>query len=489
MLVAGVGSTEAQRKSSGREPTPGSMIRESDIDYQLWEGFVLVQKANKGEAAAQHELGVRYLQGRGFEADTVKAALWMQRAAEKDFDFAHYNLGIFSMNGWGVPWNPFAAYRHFQNASRKNLPDADFVLGLLLTENLVVPRDWDQAYALVRKSADAGFEPAKKALVEFERRGIPRKGSPDPSSPADSLHQDRPVFLDFNIDTSAKLDDRTLVSELMREGNEELKKALGVAARAGSESLRDTGAAGLIMKAADAGSPEALTLIGRFYEKGIIYRKDPVKAAVFYVRAVRLESPRAMELLWNLIQDKGFAEELDRRSRHNDPEAQFVSAGLVAARMDLRLSGEQALQLLNSSASRNNADAIIELGLCHQSGRWVKQDRMRTAELWVRAAGLGSIEAEIRLAVLQTIGAERIGKEVFDFLQKKSDEGAILAQVAMAYCHQHGLGVARSKAEAARLYRNAAQRGSQSAYFALRQMHDEIRPDDEVFRMEEINDQ
>ncbi|MBI2620430.1 MAG: sel1 repeat family protein [Ignavibacteriales bacterium] len=485
MIAANV--LEAQRKVPGREPTPGSMIRESDVDYQLWEGFVLVQKANKGEPAAQHELGIRYLQGRGFETDTVKAAFWMQRAADNDFDFAHYNLGIFSMNGWGVPWNPFAAYRHFQNASRKGLPDADFVLGLLLTENLVLPQDWNKAYEYVKKSADAGFDPARKALVEFERRGIPHRGDSHDrkTTNADSLSHRRPVFLNFNIDTATAVNDTTLLNELVREGSAELKKALGVAVKTGMETLRDTGAVALIRRAAEAGSPEALTLMGRLYEKGVVFDRDRIAAAMHFVRAVRLESQRATELLWNLIQEKGFPEELERQARQDDARAQFVWAGLVASRMDLRLSGEQALKLLQTAASRNHADALIELGLCHQSGRWVQADRVQTVVLWRKASLLGSQEAEVRLAVLRTIGAGEIDNRDIAFLRSKADEGSILAQVALGYCYQRGLGLARSKAEAARLYRNAAQRGSQSAYFALRQMHDEIRPEGKEFAMED----
>jgi TPR repeat protein len=66
----------------------------STLDYQLLEAFVLMQKANAGESAAQHELGLRYLFGKGFPADTVKAAFWIQKAASQNLPLAQYNLGI-----------------------------------------------------------------------------------------------------------------------------------------------------------------------------------------------------------------------------------------------------------------------------------------------------------------------------------------------------------------------------------------------------------
>src|SRR3989304_592757 len=163
---------QSQRKSLEKKPSgPGAMIKESDLNYQLWEGFLLVRKANAGEPAAQHELGIRYLQGKGFAADTVKAVFWFMKAADQDFDLANYNLGILAMNGWGMQWNPFQSYASFLRAAKKGMQESQFVVGLILTENLVVPQNWIEARGYIKKAADAGFEPAKKALVEFARRG------------------------------------------------------------------------------------------------------------------------------------------------------------------------------------------------------------------------------------------------------------------------------------------------------------------------------
>ena len=241
----------------------------------------------------------------------------------------------------------------------------------------------------------------------------------------------------------------------------------------------------LIERAAEAGSPEALTLIGRFYEKGIGVRRDVILASALYVRAMRLESGRAKELLWNLIQEPGYAENLEKLSKAPDPAAQFVWAGIVGARFDQRLSGEQAFTLLQSASNENYVDAVIEMGLCYQSGRWTNQDRPKALELWRKAAAMGSQEAAIRLTALRLFGNEPSENlaSVIQFLETEAQEGSILAQVALAYCYETGRGVYQQKGEAARLYRNAAQRGSQTAYDALRRMHDEIRPPGKEFEV------
>jgi TPR repeat protein len=63
----------------------------------------------------------------------------------------------------------------------------------------------------------------------------------------------------------------------------------------------------------------------------------------------------------------------------------------------------------------------------------------------------------------------------------------VLAQVALGYCYETGSGVVPSDSEAARLYRAAAQRGSQDAYYALKRMHDRIRPANKEFQIDEFN--
>ncbi|MBI4417521.1 MAG: sel1 repeat family protein [Ignavibacteriales bacterium] len=470
---------EAQRKSAaGKEPTPGMMIKESSLDYQLWESFLLVRRANDGEAAAQHELAIRYLQGRGFAADTLKAVFWLNKAAERDFDLAHFNLGILLLNGWGVAWNPFEAFDLFERAARRGMSEAHFVLGLSYTEDLIVRQNWKEAYAHVKKAADAGFDPAKKALVEFRNRGIPDGTSKD------VVHSDtarpKPLFIDFDVDTSTASDDG-LLNDLVKEGSAELRKALGATS---GLTQTDSNAYSLITRAARAGSPEAQTLLGRFQEYGIRAPKDRVAAVARYLVAVRNESVRALELIWNIIKEEGFAEELEGRAKNGDAAAQFAWAGLVAVGIDRRLSGQQALKLLQSSADQGYEEAIIELGLCYQSGRWVERDPIRARQLWQIAVSRGKTEALIRLnAVGLFTQNASVNPATIALFKEQAEEGSILAQVALGYCYERGLGVTRNLGDASRLYRNAAQRGSESAYDALKRIHDLIRPPGEKWEV------
>lgn len=479
----------AQRKTRQRPTTLHSMIRESDVDYQLWEGFTLVQKANAGDAAAQHELGLRYLTGKGFGPDTAKAVFWVQKSSDQQFLIARFNLGIFLLNGIGLDWSPFEAYRQFEAAAEKKLPEAMYVQGLLLTENLVVPRDWLKAYQLIKEAADNDFAAAKKILKEFEKRGVHVDTMTTPSSKAKSAKDSsvkklRPIFLTFDVDTSSHADDSTIVADLMREGSSQLKKSF--------EAMRnqpdDRSASALTVKSlaeeADAGSPEALTYLGRLYEKGLNVKKDRFMAAEYYLRAIRAESARAHELLVNLAREQGFAQELERKAKSADTQAQFIWSGFLAVQVENRLTPDQALGLLQSAGERNYRQALIELGMCYQSGRWVKQDRTKAEDLWRQAAGLGSVEARIRLAAISVVRREQVETN-FAMLRQAMEDGSVIALVAIGYCHEKGIGVVRNKGEGARMYRDAVQRGSENAYAALRRMHDEIRPKEKKFEVEE----
>ena len=477
-------------------------IERSDATYQLWQGFMLVREANGGDVLAQHELGIRCLTGRGFAADTTKGAYWIQKAADQHLLTARYNLGILLYNGWGVRWNPFDAYRNFRDCAEKRLPEAQFVLGQFYGDNLVVPRNWETAYVWVKKAADAGYEPAKEALPEFARR-VPRqlldssstttKGRSKDSTSQNSAQALGLVFLDFDEDSSARhADDLTLLKDVLRSGNEDVRNALGLSDTSSGKLGVDSIGVRTILKAAEAGSPEALTILGRCYEKGIGVKKDLVLAAVTYVRAIRLDSPRASELLWKLFHEKEFAERIVKEATNDDPDAQYAWAGMLGLGFNpglvhpqAQLTEEQALHLLQSAAGRNHPQAMIELGLCYYSGRWVHQERERAFELWRRAVDLGSREAELRLAVT-SVREDQDSASVrasFTILNSAAQEGSVLAEVALAYCYENGKGVGENKGKAAKLYRESAQRGSQDAFRSLKRMHDEMRPEEGEFRI------
>lgn len=483
MLVA---QSQAFKRDRPREVH--QLIVPSDADRRMLEAFVLIQEANTGVPAAQHELGLRYLFGKGFPADTSKAVFWISRAAMQGMGLAQFNLGILQSNGYGTEWDPFEAFRNFRRAAEANVPEGLFITGLCYTENFVVPRNWPEAYTYFRRAADQGHDGAREAAKELERRGLDRVATTDivapgrerPSQESARVSSDTTIsflFVDFNTDTVTSVPDSTLLREAMRsladrdEGGERMPM------------IPDTSIYRQMIDAAANGNPEAHCVVGRMYEEGIYIAPNALQAAVHYLRAVRLDSYRAPGLLWKISREEEFVRLLKAGTDRNSSEALYVWSGLTALKFTEVLSTEQALRLLERAAAQGFVPAMIELGWCAMTGRWMPASRDRARSWWEEAARRGDREANIRLAVVTVLGdtTTEALRPALAHLDSASANGSLIADVALAYAAERGLGRSIDKGEAYRMYHRSMRRGSEAAFQALRNMHDAVRPDEPEF--------
>lgn len=478
-----------------REAKPVPLLLESDVTYRLWQTFLLERQANAGDVLAQHELGLRYLTGRGVSADTARGAYWIQKAASQNLASAQFNLGILYYHGWGLDWNPFSAYREFLAAAKRGMVEAEYVMGQFLTDNLVVPRDWEGARRWVKLAADSGYAPAQEMLKELEKHMSKQAADSigaGTGAGLDSLAGGSVVLISFDRDSTSRTD-LTLLKDVLESGGEELKRALGMKSLLKENLQMDSSEVLSIKRAADDGSPEALAVLGRCYEKGLLVKQDAVQAAEMYVRAIRLDSPGASEFLWKLLQQDRFYAQLKTRSSDGDVHANYVWPSLRALGFDgilqskqAWISDDQSLRLLERAAGKKHLPSMVELGLCYYAGRWVAADQGKAIDLWNKSAELGSKDARVRIAITD-VRANATGAALRESVQTLTDAmhaGSVLAQVALGYCYEHGIGEPVKKAEAANLYRSASQRGSQDAYRALKRLHDEVRPPDKEFQID-----
>ncbi|MBI5645516.1 MAG: SEL1-like repeat protein [Ignavibacteriae bacterium] len=474
-----------QQKSRPQNPDPA----------QQWRDLQLVREANAGDQFAQHELGLRYLFGDGFQADTAKAAYWIGKAASQKLALANYNYGLLLANGWGITWDPFAAYRHIRFAAERGQTEAQHVLGLTYTENLVVARDWKTALKWVRLAADSGFVPSRALLPELEsiatRNGVSDSiaqsvsDSDEDSNPGSSGTWS-PVLLDFRRDTvPSQPDARGLARDAIATAGLSGPDSTGVYALATGDSTDQT-LLHPLFPAADVGNPEVLTFLGYCIQEGMGMTRDPVHAAELYIRAIYMESPRAAQLLWTLTRTKGFLGVLQARVSEGETRAMFVQSELVALEFDGHITERQAYDLLLKAAERGSSIAEVHLGICHQTGRWVTQNKEKALFLWRRAATAGNAEAAIRAAGSTLLAPDAVDIDAAQHLitlRRADTHGSILARVAIARMLEAGVVLPRNPGAATRLYRGCAQRGSRAALEALRRMHDSIRPSDPLFRI------
>jgi len=163
----------------------------------------------------------------------------------------------------------------------------------------------------------------------------------------------------------------------------------------------------------------------------------------------------------------------------------FVWYGLNSVNYDNQLVIDDAINLLQKSANDDYIPAMIELGLNYYTGRFTIEDKSEGLQYWEDAASIGSAEARVRLITASLYDNLELAdpKSIFEELKKASENGSVLAQVALAYSYQNGIGTAPSKSETVNYYRMASQRGSQYAYRELQRLYDEIRPDETEFSL------
>ena len=218
-------------------------------------------------------------------ADTIKGAYWVGKAAEQNLTAACFNYGILLINGWGVEWNPFKAYDYFLKAAIDGMPEAQHLIGILYTDNLIVKKDNIEAYKWIKKASDQGYMPAVETKNDLEKYLPPNIFSANQDSSHNivtgkSRNADTSlssqlglVFIDFETiyDTIMEVTEKQLIEDLFHESNKMLADTLGLLPADSLLTNIHTDRISVLQEYAETGNSEAITILGRFYEKGIYF--------------------------------------------------------------------------------------------------------------------------------------------------------------------------------------------------------------------------
>lgn len=128
----------------------GGQFEDSVAAYERGEyttAFRLMKPlAEKGDAKAQHNLGVMYDNGRGTPQDYTKALMWYRRSAGQGLPEAQHNLGLMYENGQGVPQNYPEAVKWYRRAAEQGMPDSQANLGIMYYKGQGVSKDYVLAH-------------------------------------------------------------------------------------------------------------------------------------------------------------------------------------------------------------------------------------------------------------------------------------------------------------------------------------------------------
>jgi TPR repeat protein len=141
-------------------------------DTNLQQKFQQTQaRAEKGEAAAQSELGLMYDLGQGAAKDYGQAVTWLRKAAEQGYSGAQLLLGLHYQNGNGVPQDYAEAVKWLRKAAEQGGAAAQYSLGVCYDRGNGVPQDYAEAVKWYRKAAAQGDPMAQYNLGVCYSRG------------------------------------------------------------------------------------------------------------------------------------------------------------------------------------------------------------------------------------------------------------------------------------------------------------------------------
>jgi localization factor PodJL len=128
--------------------------------------------ASKGQPAAEYEVGIRQIEGRGTAQNTEAGMRWLERAARAGIAPAHFRLGGLYEKGLGVKKDLTVARRHYVAAAEKGNAKAMHNLAVLYAEGIDGKPDYPTAAGWFRRSAQHGVADSQYNLAILYARGI-----------------------------------------------------------------------------------------------------------------------------------------------------------------------------------------------------------------------------------------------------------------------------------------------------------------------------
>lgn len=128
--------------------------------------------AQNGNAAAEFELGLRYVEGRSLRRNLKLAAKWFEKAAKQNNAPAEYRLATLYEKGLGVKANTLTALDWYRRAAKAGNVRAMHNFAVLRAEGIDGKPDYNDAAIWFRKAAEFGVRDSQYNLAILYARGL-----------------------------------------------------------------------------------------------------------------------------------------------------------------------------------------------------------------------------------------------------------------------------------------------------------------------------
>lgn len=350
------------------------------------------------------------------EKDYEKALPLLRQAAEAGNADAMVDLGRMYNRGSGVEEDDTQAVSWFRKAAEKGHAGGQYWMGVMYRDGGGVTRDYTQAYEWFLKAADQGDANAQYAIGQF-----------------------------YETDNYNLPQDYNKAYEWY-------------------------------LKAADNGADAALVALGRMYEYGRGFEKDEKKALEWYRKAADHGSDYAMIRIGSLYQSqKNFSEAekwyLKAIEQHgpNSAYAEFEMGSLYddhyfnenASEAEKKANYEKSREWYLKAAEDGYTHAWNTLGYNYFIGYNFQQSYEKALYYFQQGAAAGDTSCMMDIAEMYYRGyGVPISYEItIKYLQLAMEKEHFGAYLQLGLLYEYGIGAARNKTEAQRLYRYVAEHG------------------------------
>jgi len=383
VLVLCVGP--AQGGQEGQQPQAAPLKQTTAAD----EFKALRQKAERGDATAQFDLGSSYAKGEGVPQDYAEAVSWFRKAAEQGYANAQFILSVMYGNGQGVAQDDTESVRWCRRATEQWHARASHYLGLKYVTGSGVAQDFAEAHKWFNVASALS-----ESLMDQKRYGDLRDG----------IVKDMPMTAQQVADAqrrarewmaSYKPRELNLSRQRAEQGDVEAQNVLGWMYKVGRDVPQDYAeSVKWYRRAADGGDARALNSLGAIYAEGRLVAQDYAEAAKWYRQAAQQGNADAQ----------------------NDLGKMYAEGNGVAR------DYAEAVRWYRLAAEQGDTNGHIHLAGMYFRGQGVGQDYVEAHKWYNIASALESGELQVGVAQLRDNIAKKMTPAQIAEAQKRASE-------------------------------------------------------------------
>ena len=430
---------------------------------------VIVQQAEKGNAAAQNIVGTWYYEGKHYAQDYVKAFKWWSASAAQKNVEAIGNLGLLYQYGRGVERDSVKALRYYVSSISGG------------NDKLLQQRE-----ALAEKGND-NFNSILAGICHQEGKGVAQNTNraihffslAAKGNSADAYRELGFIYQRAKKnDVALKMFAKAADLNDMVSAYQYAKAVINSKNAAGNEQE----AVAYLIKAAEAGNLQAQCDLGMLYYQGRIVTKDQANAVKWFMKSAVGGWPMAQ---WNLalclIDGNGVARDYDQAiywlgeatakgfMKQFEQQCNDAEKGWKDKPFMNYLKGMSRYFAKDATAAyeefkqikKDVTEAQIMMSVCLANKNYKKPNAKKAVKELTKVVDAGNAVAQFYLAAFYEAGngVDKDTDRAVQLYRAAADGGYAVAQCYLGNLFYEGRLVSQSYADAVRYYRMAEEQG------------------------------